>query len=143
MVGEAAIMSDDLERLLEKLTPRGAPAPLRERVLAEVGRELKLAPAAHRRGWGWAALAASLIFGVVLNFGLAKAHEARLAQIYGPRPVPRQIVELTRTVAAVTDPETASQIQQELLKAVRQRPSSAAVRERYLSGIYSQMAGGD
>jgi hypothetical protein len=136
-------MSGDLERLLEQLTPRGAPAPLREQVLAEVGRELRPGPSVRLRRWGWAALAASLFLGVALNLGVTRAHEARLAQIYGPEPVPRQIQELTRTVAKVTDEQTASQFQQELLRAVRKHPVTAEARNRYFSGTYSQMPGKD
>jgi hypothetical protein len=143
MDGEATVMSGDLERLLEQLTARGAPAPLRERVLGEVYRELKAGPASHLRRWGWAALAASLLLGVALNVGLTMVYEARFARIYGPEPVPRQIEELTRTIAKMTDEQTASQFREEFLRAVRQRPVSAAARDRYLSGTYSQMPGKD
>ena len=41
MVREATVMSDDLERLLESLTPRSAPAELRGRVLRIVEEELR------------------------------------------------------------------------------------------------------
>jgi hypothetical protein len=136
-------MSSDLERLLEQLVPRGAPPPLRERVLAQVDRALTTPPTVWVRRWSWAALAACLLLGAVLNFGLAKAHEARLAQIYGPEPVPRQIEDLTRTIAWMTDAQTASRMRQDWLIAVRQRRAAAAANSSYLSGIHSQLPGKD
>jgi len=132
-------MSSDSERFLERLTPRGAPPPLRERVLDSVTRELAVRPAAHWSRWAWGALAASLLLGVALNVGLERAHEAKLAEIYGPKPVPREVAEMTRTIEKVTDKQTASWYQQELLAAVRRRQVPPQDLENYWKAYYGQL----
>lgn len=126
---------DHAEQRLRRVTPRGAGPELRGQVLAAVGREL----AADRVGpWGrrlGLAVAASLLLGVVLNVWVNKASDRRLARLYGPPPVPRQIAEVAEAVASVTDAETGRRIEQQLVAAWRSR--AAALPQRAID--YAQL----
>jgi hypothetical protein len=124
-------MNDDVERLLGQLTPRGAPAALRTRVLDAVAGQLPDAPAtperpdaASRFRWDrWLAVgvAASVLIALGLNLWAARLGDARLAAIYGPQPEPRYITEIADAVASVTDAETGGRVRQQLLAARRPR----------------------
>jgi hypothetical protein len=116
-------MNGDPERFLEQVPLRGAPPHLRDRVLARVTRELTAPAQVRWTGWAGVAVAAGLLLGVALNAVVVRVQEARLAALYGPRPVPRPLVELAETVAAVTDEQTASWFQHEWLQAVGPRPT--------------------
>jgi hypothetical protein len=115
-------MNGDVEPFLERLTPRGAPAPLRQRVLEGVARELAARPRPRRWRWAGAALAASLLLAFGLNVALDRAQEARLATLYGPEPVPQSLADVTRAVEQVADARTATWFRNELRGAAR-RPA--------------------
>jgi hypothetical protein len=119
-------MSADSERFLERLTPRGAPPPLRQRVLGAVAHELAERPRSRRRRWVSAALAASLLLAVGLNFAVDQAQQTRLAALYGPEPVPQPLADVTRAVEEVADARTAAWFRQELLAAARRPARDAA-----------------
>ncbi|OHB72109.1 MAG: hypothetical protein A2V70_10485 [Planctomycetes bacterium RBG_13_63_9] len=108
-------MNNDVEEKLRRLTPCGAAAQLRQEVLDAVADELAVAATRPPRPRIGLAVAASLLLAIALNVWVGKAADARLARLYGPRPVPRQIVEIAGAVAAVTDAETGRQVQQQLL----------------------------
>jgi hypothetical protein len=115
-------MSDDVERVLQRVTPQSAGAELREQVLAAVAREL-----AERSGHRWErrvglAVAASILFAVALNVWTVTASNSRRAALLGPAPLPMQVVEICHAVEAVTDAETGRLIQQQLAAAWRSRP---------------------
>ena len=114
-------MNHDSERLLEQLVPCPAPPELRQRVLAAVTRELAAGRPLRWERWCGLAVAAGLLLGLGLNAWVVQAQEQRLARLYGPRPVPQQIVELARAVESVTDAETAQRVQQQLATAQQQR----------------------
>ena len=132
-------MSDDLERTLEQLTPRLAPAPLRDRVLTGVRSELLNQKSARRMRWIAATLAAVILFGVGLNLRLHNSQKARMSALLGPEPVPRQIVETTRMVEQVTDKETAMWFQDEMLKSARKRREPAGGLDKYWLALQSQL----
>jgi len=118
-------MSDDTERILERLCPRGAPPELRQRVLEAVGKGLAAGPTSRwGRRWGLA-VAAGLLLGVSLNVWAVRTVDRRLARLYGPTPVPRQITEYARTVEAVTDAATAHWMEEQLYTVYRQRHKSS------------------
>jgi hypothetical protein len=124
-------MSDDLEAFLGRLTPRGAPPPVRPRVLAGVTRELLARPPrrwARRAGVG---LAASFLLAVGLNVAVDGAQQARLAAVYGPEPVPQPLADVTRAVEAVADAPTAAWFRQELRGAARRPPRADSWIEYY------------
>src|SRR5205807_1214328 len=104
---------------LERLIPRGAPPPLRQRVLDGVARELAARPRPRRWRWASAALAASFLLAVGLNVALDRAQAARLAALYGPEPVPQALADVTRTVEQVADARTAAWFRNELRGAAR------------------------
>jgi hypothetical protein len=100
-------MRDDLERRLAGLTPRGAPAELRARILlaveAELAREVSSRP--RRRFPFSLATAAALLLSVGLNYGANRASDARLDRAFGPRPVSPRALAIARDVAEVAGPE--------------------------------------
>jgi hypothetical protein len=105
---------DHMEQRLCRLTPRRAAPELREQVLAAVGRGLSADLMSRwERRLGLAA-AASVLLGVVLNVWANKTTDRRLARLYGPPPVPRQIAEIARAVQSVTDAQTGRRIEQQL-----------------------------
>jgi hypothetical protein len=123
-------MTSDSEGFLERLTPRGAPPPLRQRVLGAVAGELAKRP--RRRRWVAVALAASLLLAVGLNLAVDQAQQSRLAALYGPDPVPQPLADVTRDVAAMADARTALWFRKELLAAAR-RPARDATWVEYYS----------
>ena len=126
---------NQVEQRLRGLTPRGTDPGLRGRVLAAVGRELaadRVSPWGRRLGL---AVAASLLLGVVLNVWVNKASDRRLARLYGPPPVPRQIAEVAEAVASVTDAEIGSRMEQQLVAVWRSR--AAALPQRAID--YAQL----
>jgi len=101
-------MSDDVERLLSEITPRGAPPELRPRILEAVAEDLNAArrPRASRSVLALAAVAAALVLSLALNYQVSRASERRLARILGPIPASRRALELANEIAAITDAET-------------------------------------
>jgi hypothetical protein len=132
-------MSDDSERFLERLTPRGAPPSLRQRALDGVARELADQPRPRR--WVGAALAASLLLAVGLNLGLENAQQARIAEIYGPEPLPQNLAEVSKTVEEMAGEQTASWFRQASLRAVRPGAAASPGRENYWIDYYFQTLG--
>ncbi|MFL5339747.1 MAG: hypothetical protein ACJ8F7_06225 [Gemmataceae bacterium] len=122
-------MSDDPERLLDRLLPRGAPAELRARVLATVAAELRAKPKRRFRGRGWA-VAAGVLLAVALNGWVSRRSEERLAALYGPEPAPADVADLGRSVESVSDADTARWAVQRL--APRPRDADPFRRERLL-----------
>ncbi len=102
-------MNHDIERLLDELTPRGPAPELRDRVLAAVGDALAEAsrPARFRYrlrpGLG---VAASLLASLLMNYLVNASVDRRLTAVLGPRPVPRQAVEIAAEIATLTDSRT-------------------------------------
>lgn len=100
-------MSDELERLLSQITPRGAPPELRPRVLEAVAEELD---SRRRRGnrpaLALAGVAAALVLSLALNYQVSRASERRLTRILGPIPASKRALELANDIAAITDAET-------------------------------------
>jgi len=120
-------MKDDTERLLESLTPRGAPAQLRDDVLGAVADELAATRPSPVRRTRWdlrigATVAVSLVLGVVLNIWAIRSDDARQARLYGPDPLPRQICETVEVAERVAGPECAELVRQRLVSAWQSRP---------------------
>jgi len=119
-------MKDDVERMLNSLTPRGAAAGLRDQVLGAVAGELAATVLVSRRGRRWdvrigAAVAVSLVLGVVLNLWAIRSDDARQARLFGPSPLPREIRETIQTARDVAGPECAELVRQQLVSAWRAR----------------------
>lgn len=115
-------MKNDIQRILESLTPCGAPADLRGRVLESVARELPVIRRSPTRRARWdlriaMAVAASLILGVVLNIGAIRSDDARQARLYGPDPLPREIRRTVEIAEQVAGPECAEWVRQRLVSA--------------------------
>jgi hypothetical protein len=127
-------MKDKTEQILESLTPRGARAELRDVVLDAVAEELAtpgLSPARRAR-WDLrigAAVAVSLILGVVLNVWAIRSDDARQARIYGPSRLPRDVLDTVETAQSVAGPECAKLVQQRLVSAweARRRDDPLAI----------------
>ena len=113
---------EHVEERLRRLTPFGAGPELRDQVLAGVRHELSAEPASRWQGKLGLAVAASILLGVVLNVWANKATDRRLARLYGPPPVPRQIAEIAEGVESVTDAETGWRVRQQLSAAWWSRP---------------------
>jgi hypothetical protein len=105
---------EHVEQTLHRLMPRGAAPELREHVLAAVGRQLSADGLSRWERRLGLAVAASILLGIVLNVWANKATDRRLARLYGPRPVPRQITEVAEMVASVTDAETGRRLERQL-----------------------------
>lgn len=120
-------MKNDIEDILENLTPCRTPGELRDRVLGAVAGELvPTRPTPVRRAmWDFrvgAAVAVSLILGVMLNAWAIRSDDARHARLYGSEPLPRQICEAVETAECVAGPECADMIRQRLVSAWQSRP---------------------
>ena len=116
-------MKDDGESLLDNVTLRGAPPELRGRVLSAVAQELSIdiVPSWERRIGRL--VAAAVVIGVVLNLWAVRTNDRRLAQLAGPRPVPKQVLEIVEIVESVTGSGTGGWVQQRLVKAWVSRPA--------------------
>jgi hypothetical protein len=112
-------MNRDPETLLKQLTARGASSDVRARVLAMVGKELERRPRVHWQRACGLAVAAGLVLGIALNVWLSWRHETRLAQLYGPSPLPATVIDVARAVESVTDRPTAQWLTQRLAAAYR------------------------
>jgi hypothetical protein len=100
-------MSDELENLLGRVTPRGAPPELRSHVISLVTNELG-APARPKRRSGLAWMIFVGIFAAVtLNVWVNERHRARLAELYGPDPPATAVEDLRKLIESATDAETA------------------------------------
>jgi hypothetical protein len=131
-------MSDDVEGLLEELVPRGTPTQLRSRVLGTVGNELRRPVRLMNRLR--AAVAAALLVGLGLNYGICAYQDERLAQVIGPPPRPRPVTIVAETIAPFTDAETAEMLERQWCQAVWQH-QKALLRNRVQT--QSEMDGGD
>ena len=102
-------MNQDIERLLDDLTPRGPGPELRDRVLAAVGDALAEAPTPacrrlrFRPGLG---VAAALLVSLLINHIVNASLDRRLAAVLGPPTVPRQAAEIAAEIAVLTDSRT-------------------------------------
>jgi hypothetical protein len=112
---------EHVEERLCRLTPRRAEPELREQVLAAVGRGLSADLMSRWERRLGLAVAASILLAIVLNVWANKATDRRLARLYGPRPVPRQIAEIAQAVQSVTDVQTGRRIEQQLAAVWRSR----------------------
>lgn len=101
-------MNDDIERRLRQVTPRGAPAELRSRVLAAVAGKLQeRAALPSRRSFRPAlVVAASLFASLALNFWVNDRLDRRLAIVLGPHPVLKQAADIADDIASITDSAT-------------------------------------
>ncbi len=103
-------MSQDIERLLNQVTPPDLPPELRDRVLAAVNNELTVivrTPARSRpRSRPGLAAAAALLVSLVLNHVVNTTVDRRLAEVLGPRPVPQQAAEIAADIATLTSSQT-------------------------------------
>jgi hypothetical protein len=93
-----------MEQILGQVTPRGAGAALRGRVLGALECELRKRPRWERLFWP--AAAAAILLGIFLNYWVAKSGSERLARVMGPPAVSRRAAELAADIAAVTDEAT-------------------------------------
>jgi hypothetical protein len=99
-------MNQDIERLLDELTPRGPAPELRVRVLTAVGEALAEAPAPARRRFRFRpglGVAAALMASLLVNYLVNASVDSRLAAVLGPPPVPRQAAEIAAEITALTD----------------------------------------
>ncbi len=102
-------MNQDIERLLDELTPRGPAPELRARVLDAVANVLADAPTPTRRrfrvgpGMG---VAAALLAGLMMNYLANASVDRRLKAALGPPPVPRQAAEIAAEITVLTDSRT-------------------------------------
>jgi hypothetical protein len=99
---------DNLQRLLNELTPQGVRPEVRPQVLEAVANELlkeKEKPSRRLR-CATLATAASILLGIGMNVWVSKASERRMAQIFGPPPVSKQAMELAEAVEKITDKQT-------------------------------------
>lgn len=118
-------MKDEAESLFEEIRPREARPELRSRVLSAVSRELSkatvasvcCAPSWERRIGTLSAVA--LVVGAALHLWAIHSTEQRLADLAGPRPVPRKVTEMVEIVESVTGPGTGGWVQQRMGKAWR------------------------
>ncbi len=101
------MMHDDIEQLLGRLTPRGVRPELRPQVLAAVASQLEVETASPWLRRSALAVAASILVGIAMNVWTSKVAERRLAQLFGPPPVSKQIMELANAVEEITDAKTA------------------------------------
>ena len=105
----------DIESRLGALTPLGAPSGLRAMVMGEIEREL-----AQHQPVRWdlrLAMAASLLlaFGMGVNVVVDRAHERRLAALFGPCEIPQAVRDYTSFVNHVADAGAAEKIERYLL----------------------------
>lgn len=107
------MMHDDVEQLLNRLTPRGIGAELRPRVLAAVASQLEVEPPSPWLRRSALAVAASILVGIAMNVWASEVAERRLAQLFGPPPVSKQIMKLANAVEEVTDAQTAQWVYQQ------------------------------
>lgn len=141
-------MSDRVDEILSRLSPRGPDTSLRDRVLDVVDEELvrdtsTMRPAASQRrsreGRLLAATAAAVVLAVGLNFAVAARNDALEARLFGPAPTPRSIAEIVDAVESVTDRETAHRVRQQLIAArsTERRGNEAIIRhyERLLAEL--------
>jgi hypothetical protein len=123
--------NDSLEELLSKVTPQLAPPGLRLQVLGVVAQELETV-----RGFPWLrraaiAVAASVLLGCVLNVVVNQRADVRLAQIFGPPKISKQVAEMAKAVEEVTDEQTARWVCEHMT--VR-RPSHDVL-EKYFAAV--------
>jgi len=99
-------MIDPVEGSLERLLPSGPGKDLRRQVLQAVETELQ-----ESRGRRWelilavAALVLPFVGGGLIRHANVR-HERQMAQLLGPRPMPKAIIELQATIASVTNEAT-------------------------------------
>lgn len=105
-------MNDEIEPLLGRLKPRGVGPELRPQVLAAVASRLEAESASPWLRRSALAVAATLLVGIALNVWVSDRSERRLAQLFGPTPVPKQVLELADAVQEITDTQTAQWIRQ-------------------------------
>jgi hypothetical protein len=120
------MMHNDIEQLLSGLSPRGVSPELRPRVLAATQRQLIEEPAAP---WLWRsalAVAAALLVGIAMNVGASTMAERNMAKLFGPPPVPKQVLELARDVERVAGADAAQSVLQQFTKRHPSRDGHAA-----------------
>jgi hypothetical protein len=123
MVREANVVNDEIENLLQRLSPRGPDTLLREQIQSAVERELaRPASKPWERRLTWAA-AAALLLGIALNYAAIRADNERQAR-FGP-PVPAAVQDVARMVETVSDPETGEWVTQQFQQAQRRSATSA------------------
>ncbi|HYW80295.1 MAG TPA: hypothetical protein VE890_11995 [Thermoguttaceae bacterium] len=112
---------DDVEQILQRLTPMGAPPQVRCQVLGVVEIALADRRAARLDHRCLLAVAVSVGLAAMLNVWVIQADDARQARMYGPEPVPKAIIEAAQDVASVTDAQTGRWYQERFLAAYRSR----------------------
>jgi hypothetical protein len=129
---EAAMMNDEIEQLLGRLTPRGVRPELRPQILAAVANQCRTSfptrpgkldesdnssyGTLHSSPWlRWSAIAvaASLLVAIGANIWVNQASERRLAQFFSDPPVSKQAMEVANAVEKITDAKTAQWIYQQ------------------------------
>jgi len=94
---------NDVERLLQSATPRGAPPELRDRVLAAVADELDSSARPGRSLHPALAVAAAVVVSLASNVLVSDAVDRRLAIVLGPIPVQKQAAEIADDISSITD----------------------------------------
>jgi len=123
-------MSDELEDLLDRLTPHGPTNSLRERVVSSVAKELSGAARPknrHRLGW---AIVVGILLTVALNIWVGKRQDNELTGLYGSPPPSPAIEELSRVIESATDVETAQWFKKQMNSARRKRNPDNLRREQ-------------
>jgi hypothetical protein len=122
-------MNDDVERVLNDLTPREAPVELRGRVLQAVAAELVVPQRsprllARRDVRAALAVAAALFVGVMLNVWAIRSDDARQARLHGARPLPREIHETVQMAQRAAGPACAELVRRQLVAVWQSRRRS-------------------
>ncbi len=127
-------MNDDIEQVLQRLTPRGAMADLRPRVLATVVAELRADTTSPWLRRSALVMAASIVLGIGLNIWATKASERRLAQLFGPPPVSQRAMEIAKDIERITDAQTGQWVYRQLT-AGRENRDARADYARYIATV--------
>ncbi len=127
-------MNNDIEHVLQRLTPRGVGGDVRRRVLDAMQVELRSdAPSPWLRRCALAT-AAAIFVGIILNVWASKASERRLAQLFGPPPISRRAMEIAKDVEQLTNRQTGQWVYQQLT-AGSANHDTPAVYAKYLATV--------
>jgi hypothetical protein len=126
MVCEAIAMNDDMDQLLGRLTPHGPRAELRPQVLAAVAGQLQADRESRVFRRSALTVAALIVFGIVLNIGLSRASDRRIAKLFGPPPLSKQALEIAEFVGQATDAETGRWVYQQVATSIASSDGHAA-----------------
>ncbi len=119
-------MNDDMDQLLGRLTPHGPRAELRPQVLAAVAGQLQADRESRVFRRSALTVAALIVFGIVLNIGLSRASDRRIAKLFGPPPLSKQALEIAEFVGQATDAETGRWVYEQVATSIASSDGHAA-----------------